>query len=310
MPGIYACLVELYRKVVHILNQNEIVFWLNYGSLLGWHRSKSIIPWDEDVDLCILGDDYERALELLKPLGISPNFYNDPGCCALVPEGPDANFTSHHWQYGIDFVKYRIVDNVCVSNGTKTMDDFPCIYHYKESDVFPLREVVFCGDIAYVPNETQKILIEQYGDLNIPKDIDLSLYPMVYSTDDIRVCNFITGDIADRNLPFLTHHAAMNFPSKELLFDRFLEEKEIYGYGYENETDYVNETADILEYWHTHDTMPIKLLDCWCTDSSLTPSVIMDNRKYNQLDNKHALNYILTGKGLTKFHMDPGYGGG
>lgn len=46
--------------------ENNIRYFLAYGTLLGAVRYKKFIPWDDDVDLLIPRDDYERMIKLFK----------------------------------------------------------------------------------------------------------------------------------------------------------------------------------------------------------------------------------------------------
>ena len=61
-------LVNLYilKMLKEVCDANNIRFFLMWGSLLGAVRHKGFIPWDDDMDIGMLWDDYLRLKEVLR----------------------------------------------------------------------------------------------------------------------------------------------------------------------------------------------------------------------------------------------------
>ena len=49
-----------------VCKKNNIQYWLDSGTLLGAIRHGGFIPWDDDIDVCVLMRDYKRLLKCLK----------------------------------------------------------------------------------------------------------------------------------------------------------------------------------------------------------------------------------------------------
>lgn len=57
--------LEMLRSFDRICRKHDVQYYLNYGSCLGAIRHKGFIPWDNDIDVCMTRENYEK-LELWK----------------------------------------------------------------------------------------------------------------------------------------------------------------------------------------------------------------------------------------------------
>lgn len=59
-------LVEMLSDVSNYFEQNNIKYYLAFGTLLGAVRHKGFIPWDDDIDLLVPREDFIRLIHLLE----------------------------------------------------------------------------------------------------------------------------------------------------------------------------------------------------------------------------------------------------
>lgn len=60
------CNAELLRIFDKLCNKYNLRYWLEGGTLLGAVRHKGFIPWDDDLDVAMPREDYDRVIPLMK----------------------------------------------------------------------------------------------------------------------------------------------------------------------------------------------------------------------------------------------------
>jgi len=111
--------INILREVSRVCDQLNISYFMVHGSLLGTIRSESFIPYDDDIDIAIPREQYEKFL-IEAPAIIDSNFF-------VQTDVTDKN-------YPLEFAKVRDNRTTYVVNSVRNINMNHGIY----IDVFPI----------------------------------------------------------------------------------------------------------------------------------------------------------------------------
>ena len=99
---LWKCELDILKKFDALCNEYGLDYFLIGGALLGAVRHQGFIPWDDDVDIGMLRDDYEVFLEHAPAWFDAPYFvqngYNDSGYFGTIARIRDSRTTGVIWR--------------------------------------------------------------------------------------------------------------------------------------------------------------------------------------------------------------------
>ncbi len=86
-------MLRMLKIIDYICRKHQLRYWLCSGTLLGAVRHQGFIPWDDDLDICMPREDYERFLQVasaefpdelfLQTRATDPNYHFLPLPCKV-----------------------------------------------------------------------------------------------------------------------------------------------------------------------------------------------------------------------------------
>ncbi|MCR5271615.1 MAG: iron-containing alcohol dehydrogenase [Lachnospiraceae bacterium] len=108
--------LDMMDEIDRVCTENNLTYFLNYGSLLGAIRHKGYIPWDDDLDICMPREDYDRFREVCKEHMREPYYvYNNidfDNCTFSMMKvmSRDTIFVRHDYRFGEEDGKRMFID--------------------------------------------------------------------------------------------------------------------------------------------------------------------------------------------------------
>lgn len=87
MKEVWNVETDLLVQLLDVCRKHNLRVWVADGTLLGAVRHKGFIPWDNDIDVCMLREDYDRLLALPQGTFQEPYFLQTP-------------YTDRHYYHG------------------------------------------------------------------------------------------------------------------------------------------------------------------------------------------------------------------
>lgn len=75
MKKVWAILLDLFSEFQRVCDKYHIQWWADAGTILGAARHKGMIPWDDDIDVMLMRDEYEKLCKVAEKEFKYPYFF-------------------------------------------------------------------------------------------------------------------------------------------------------------------------------------------------------------------------------------------
>ncbi|MBU0994518.1 MAG: LicD family protein [Proteobacteria bacterium] len=164
--------LKLLDRVTGCLDKSQVSYWLEGGTLLGVVRENRLLPWDNDLDISVKENDYEKLIQCIpkiKKLGYrvktksfekdDPPFNKDK---IRIIKVRSRRFFFFRGKVCLDiFIKFR-KDEIYYWRVKDTKKSVPAEF-YNELVTWPFNHKTY-----FVPKDYDGYLTYRYGNWRIP----------------------------------------------------------------------------------------------------------------------------------------------
>lgn len=163
MKRAWAAQIEVLQIVIDICEKNQLQYFADWGTLLGAVRHQGFISWDDDIDICLKREDYNRLIEILPqqlPYGFAmAGMYASTERLRLAAEVPQLRVMSDETLINFNDYMKRFHGFPYQRIG---IDIFPLDYISRDREIEEVQKTLFQQGIELIKNWNY---LEQTGDL-------------------------------------------------------------------------------------------------------------------------------------------------
>ena len=156
-PVAYRESLDMLQTFHNFCEEKSIPYFLMYGTLLGQVRHSGFIPWDDDMDIMVDSEKFNKVYKLLNTTKYKIVVYRGYYKLFLREKAPIKNYP-WSWPF-LDIFTFKKYKGDCYLKGT--IEDK--IDHYPNAYFFPLKKGIFENKEFYIPNDPPYILTKLYG---------------------------------------------------------------------------------------------------------------------------------------------------